>query len=233
MPRHTPIRRPGQWSRLWRLALLGIASAWLLPATAHAHEQRDVGDGQYSVEVGFLNEPAYLAQPNALFLKVQQYGADGGPVEGLAAGLQAEVQKDGVTRALALVPQTEAGVYHAAFIPTALGDYTFRLFGDIDGTSIDESFRSSPNTFAPVEPVSSAQVPVPVPVGDELNQDLAQVRADAAQARTIAVVGAALGAIGLMATLAAFLRRRPAASSVTAPPLTTHEEDTGLIRRRT
>lgn len=120
---------------------------------AGAQEQRDVGDGQYSLEVGFQDEPAYLGQPNPLYLNVTKYGAGGGPVKGRAGTLQAEVQKDGARLPLTPLPGAEPGVYEARFIPTALGDYTFRLFGSIDDTASDESFSSSPTTFAPVEPL--------------------------------------------------------------------------------
>ena len=153
--------------------------ACAIPITASSHEQRDVGDGQYSMEVGFRDEPAYLSQPNALYLNVTQFGSEGGPVEGLTSTLQAEAQKDEATLPLTLVPQAESDVYVAPFIPSALGDYTFRLFGEIEGTSIDESFSSSPTTFAPVEPRDQSQFPVNVPAGAELVAQL-----DAANARS-------------------------------------------------
>ena len=119
----------------------------LLPVVAAAHEQRDVGEGQYSLEIGFRHEPAYLSQQNALYLMATWFGSNVGPVEGRAGTLQAEVAKDGTTLLLTLVPGSEPGVYEAALIPTALGDYTFRLLGDMNGTPIDESFSSSPTTL--------------------------------------------------------------------------------------
>ena len=195
--------------------LLGAAAALLLalsPSPAAAHETRDVGDGRYAVEVGFSEEPAYLSQPNALFLKVLAYGSDGGPVEGLAQSLEAVVEKDGATMPLALVPQAEPGVYQAGFLPTALGDYTFRLTGRIGDVQINEAFNSSPDTFASVEPLAEVQFPLAVPAGEELVRQLEAAEERAAGARTVAVVGVALGAIGLLAALLSLVlaRRRGA-----------------------
>jgi hypothetical protein len=39
--------------------LAGLLLA-LVPLVAAAHEQRDFEDGQYSLEIGFRNEPAYF-----------------------------------------------------------------------------------------------------------------------------------------------------------------------------
>lgn len=178
----------------------------LLPPVAAAHEQRDVGDGQFSLEIGFRDEPAYLSQPNALYLNVTQFGSDGGPVEGLAGTLEAEVQKDGATLPLTLVPQSEPGVYTAPFIPSALGDYTFRLFGDINGTPIDESFSSSPTTFASVEPLDRYQFPVNAPAGLELVTQLDTANARAARSETLAYAGIAAGVVGFLVGLGALLR---------------------------
>jgi hypothetical protein len=39
--------------------LVGLLLA-LVPIVADAHEERDVGGGQYALEVGFQDEPGYL-----------------------------------------------------------------------------------------------------------------------------------------------------------------------------
>lgn len=189
-----------------RAAVVACFLALALPFSATAHEQRDVGDGQYSVEIGFRDEPAYLGQPNAFYLNVTQFGSDGGPVEGLAGTLAAEVTKDGETLPLTLVPRSEPGVYEAAFIPTALGDYTFRLFGDILETPIDESFSSSPTTFASVEPLDRYQFPVNAPAGAELVAQLDAANARAVRSETLAYVGIGTGVLGLLVGLGALLR---------------------------
>jgi hypothetical protein len=170
----------------------------LLPIVASAQEVRDVGEGRFTVEIGFRDEPTYLGLPNALFLEVTEYGSEGGPVEGLAATLEAEVTKEGATMPLPLVPQAEPGVYQAGFIPTALGDYTFRVFGQVGGAEVDEAFSSSPTTFAPVEPLALVQFPVDAPAGEELVGQLNEATTAAHGARTLAAVGIGAGAVGIL-----------------------------------
>src|SRR5215207_2978436 len=38
---------------------------------ASAHEHREIADGQYTVEIGFINEPAFVNQQNGLYLRVE------------------------------------------------------------------------------------------------------------------------------------------------------------------
>jgi hypothetical protein len=66
------------------------------------------------------------------------------------------------TLALPLSPLFgEPGGYRSVFFPTAPGDYTFRIYGTIDGTEIDESFTSGPETFSPVADPAPLQFPQP------------------------------------------------------------------------
>ena len=109
---------------------------------ASAHEERTIGE--YEVEVGFNEEPALVNQLNGVFLSVMKEGV---PIEGLDESLTVEVivgggaaKKDFSFQAV----EGEPGSYVAAFLPTVVGDYTFRIFGEIDGTAIDESFESGP-----------------------------------------------------------------------------------------
>ena len=44
-------------------------------------------------------------------------------------------------------------------IPTQIGDYTWHIFGDIQGTPVDVSMASSPTTFGSVEPASDYAFP--------------------------------------------------------------------------
>jgi hypothetical protein len=194
------------------LVVVTLAAA-LLPLVGSAHEQRDVGDGRYSMTVGFINEPAYVGLENGLYLKVVNLTGDRSPVEGLAGTLAAEVTFGDRTAPLSLaaVPD-DPGVYQAWFIPTAAGDYTFRVAGQIEDQAIDETFRSAPDTFDSIQSASVAQFPEPVPAGADLADELGQATDDASSARTLAIVGILVGAAGLIAGLgavAASMRRRP------------------------
>lgn len=153
------------------VGLLALMAA-LLPLTAAAHERREVGDGQYQLVVGFLDEPAFAGLKNGLDLRVTNLtavatpegeaaeGAAGVPVEGLAATLQAEVIRGDQTMALPVTPRFgEPGAYRSVFFPMEEGDYTFHIFGEIEGVAIDETFDSGPETFGPVEAVEPLQFP--------------------------------------------------------------------------
>lgn len=156
------------------LASVGLIAliAALLPFGAAAHERREVGDGQYQMVVGFLDEPAFAGLKNGLDLRVTNLtavatpegeaaeGAAGGPVEGLAGTLQAEVIRGDQTMALPITPRFgEPGAYRSVFFPMEEGDYTFHIFGEIEGVAIDETFDSGPETFGPVEAVDPLQFP--------------------------------------------------------------------------
>lgn len=185
-----------------------VLAGLMLPAAALAHVTVDVADGRYAVEIGFQHEPAYLGQPNAVFVKVSEYGSGGAtPVDGLAATLNATVEKAGATLDLPLVPQGE-GVYLAPFFPTAVGDYTFRLDGEIDGEPVAIEESSSPSTFNPVEPLSSVQFPAPLPDASAVAAAADEASAAATSARTFAVIAIALATLGVGLAALGLVRRR-------------------------
>lgn len=143
----------------------------LLGGGASAHESRDVADGQFTFVVGFLDEPAYSGEMNGLDLRVSRIdpaatpvaeGADAPsmPVEGLDASLQAEVFFADQTMPLVIsASYGEPGAYESVFFPTQPGDYSFHIFGTIDGVAIDETFTSGPETFGPMEDPAPLQFP--------------------------------------------------------------------------
>jgi hypothetical protein len=194
---------------------LAVTALLALASPAAAHVTVDVADGRFAMELGFQNEPAYVGQPNALFLRVSEYGGSGTePVDGLAATLTATIEKDGRTLDVPLVPQEE-GVYLAPFFPTAIGDYTFRVEGTIDGEAVAVEETSSPTTFNPVEALSAVQFPRPLPDATELAAQAEEAAEAAAAARTFAVIAIAIGTLG--AALAALSLVRGAAARPAAP----------------
>lgn len=162
------MHRMTQWFASFGIIALVAA---FLPLTASAHEHREVGNGQYTFVIGFINEPAFVGEQNGLSLAVTKKDAagsatpaagdeEGTPVEGLFATLQAEVIYGDQTMALPLTPAfREPGRYRSVFFPMAEGDYTFRIFGEIEGTPIDESFTSSPEGFDSVQPREPFEFP--------------------------------------------------------------------------
>ena len=208
--------------------------ALTLPGTALAHASIDVGDGRYVLELGFRDEPAYLGLPNAVYLKAEEYATGGTqPVDGLAATLTAEVSKDGETMTVPLVPLGE-GEYEGVFVPTATGDYTFRIFGTIGDAEIDESVSSGPNTFASIAPLSAIEFPVPRSDPGQVQAEAAQAADAASMARTLGMAGIAVGVIGVILGALALARAgrgpRPAASGSAAPEPVVAEPSGKLIR---
>lgn len=152
-------------SRVVRFAVacgLAVTVAASLPLTGAAHEHRDIAGGQYSLVVGFLDEPAIQGEKNGLSLRVAKHDPaatpaaegeepDGAPVLGLFDTLQAEVILGEARMALPLEPAfNDPGHYESYFFPMAEGDYTFHLVGEIEGVAIDETFTAGPDTFSSV-----------------------------------------------------------------------------------
>ena len=220
-----------------RLLLAAIALAALMvsgAAPALAHVDVDVGDGQYVMEIGFRDEPAFLGQPNAVYLHVAKYGTGGTePVEGLASTLSVEVEKDGQTLNPPLVPMGE-GVYEAVFVPTVTGDYTFHITGKIGDATVDETVTSGPNTFNSVEPLSVIEFPVKSPDPTQFQSVVQEAQSAAATARMFAFAGIAIGLLGLIVGAVALVRSGsksgPAPATAAAPAAPSAEPSGKLIR---
>ena len=147
------------------VALLTMVSATVV----FGHEDREEGD--YRFNVGFLDEPAYEGQRNAVSLRVTKMKAEGQseghgnaaqkeaaeesdhghgesatvPVEGLEAALQVEVTHvpTGASKVMNLrAAWNDPGHYLADLIPTSPGHYRFRFFGTIEGNEIDSTYDS-------------------------------------------------------------------------------------------
>jgi hypothetical protein len=182
--------------RTGRAAVLGVVLTLFVGIGAvHAHESRDVGD--YTFTVGFLDEPVFAGQKSGLDLRIAR-GDE--PVEDAEASLEAEVTFGQQTRDLPISAVFgQAGAYRSVFFPTAAGPYSFRVFGELDGQAIDETFTSGPDTFSEVQDTAGGQFPVVYPAPGDLARD---AEAGAAAATT-AMVSLGLGAAGLIAGLVA------------------------------
>ena len=149
---------------------IAVALMSIIPAAAvFGHEDRE--EGEYIFKVGFLDEPAYEGQRNAVSLRVakmkdEEQGEGHGdaakkdmaeesdhahdgpatvPVEGLEATLQVEVTHvpSGASKVMNLRPAwNDLGHYLADLIPTSPGHYRFRFFGTIEGNEIDSTYDS-------------------------------------------------------------------------------------------
>lgn len=182
------------------IAALSITVA--LAGDASAHETRRVGP--YQLVVGWLNEPAYLGQPNAASVRVTDTRVTPTPrsVEGLERTLTIHVVAGGLseayTGALAAVAG-QPGLYALHIVPTLGGSYAYRIRGKIGDLDVNETFESGPGRFNDVQSPAGLQYPAKVPAGAELAQRLEAIERDVtvAQMATAAAVVLALAALGL------------------------------------
>lgn len=152
-------------------------------APVAAHEGRVVGE--YEISFGWYVEPAYAGQLNGPDLYITLHGEgdherraaganllDDAPtqdtLEALVVDLQAEVMFGGESVTIMLVPDSPTYVefdgvgylrYTSTLIPTLPGDYSFRIFGTIEDTEIDEQFNAADGEFSTVEPAQDILFP--------------------------------------------------------------------------
>jgi hypothetical protein len=215
----------------------GLATVFVLTlsAPALAHEERVVG--AYHFVVGWGDEPAYAGLKNSVQLILSTKA--GKPVTSLGDSLKVEVIFGQQQMELPFEPAFDPeegfgtlGDYRAWLIPTAPGTYTFHLVGAIGKQKVDERFTSGPTTFDDIADPAEVEFPTKVPTGTELAGRLdreiprltaavASARSEAEDkadsARTLAIVGIVVGAVGLVLALVAVIGWRAAARRSTPP----------------
>jgi hypothetical protein len=218
----------------------------LLASPASAHEAKTVG--KYHFVVGFGDEPAYVGEKNSVQLILAD--AKDTPVADLGNTLKVAVTT-GTAEPLQLPmePFFEVGEfgtpgdYRAFFIPTTPGSYSFHFTGTIKGQKIDQTFKSGPQTFSDIDDPAQVQYPVKQPTGGQLatraDRETARINAaltaerdqakdDAASARTLAIIGLIVGALGLLAGGAALAMRRRGPAQATP----TRDSESATAQRR-
>jgi len=185
------------------VAVAAIALSPVVMASAHAV----LNAGKYHVAIGWQFEPSsgtvtYVDQPNAVQVFIDIPTASN-PVATPVGDLNADCTKPdfqvtatfGTATSSPLCPQpafdadTGSGrmdEYDVVLTPTRVGDYTFRIFGNIHGTAIDQKVTSGPTTFDSVGDQNSTEFPTPVPALSDLSTKLDQISARAADAKTAA-----------------------------------------------
>ncbi len=185
-----------QLSSIWPVLLIAAALLFATHTIALAHGHTDVGD--YELVIGFHNEPAYQGEPNGLDLFVTNTTTEE-RVNGLEETLRVEIIFGNSKKELEMYSQFgQDGAYTADVLPTEAGDYTWHIWGDIEGTPVDVTMISSPDTFSPVEPKSSVAFPAIEPTLAELQAHAAAAAQSAQTALIAGVAGALLGVIGIV-----------------------------------
>jgi hypothetical protein len=203
--------------RILLLAPLATAiSLAVVPGVALAHERREVGP--YQFVVGWAVEPAFEGVKNAVQLRISDPAAGGAPVEGAQNTLQVEVTYVDTDQSVTVPLRTvfnDPGHYQADMIPTQPGVYSFRFFGTVSDTQVNETFTAGEGTFGLIEPAAEFQFPVALASSREIEgvvrttQETAQAAEDAAAAaRTLAFVGIGVGVLGVLIGAVGIVMRR-------------------------
>lgn len=205
--------------RIRRLPLAGVATASLLaslalaPATS-AHSGIEVGE--YLISVGWLHEPAFVGQPNAVQVTIVHHD-DEKPVTDLALDAIAVVVSTAGqdSPSLALRPAFDAeegvgplGEYDAVIVPTSPGDYSFHITGSIHETPLDLTVASGDETFDAVEASTELEFPVKLPSLAEVATRLERI-----DSRIEALQSADPGSAAIAAAQAATVAANTAAAS--------------------
>jgi hypothetical protein len=113
------------------VCLIALVSNFQL---ALAHEEITIGD--YTLEIGWVNEPPIVGQQNAIVVNVSTT-SDGKPVEDVS-GLTVAVSYGGQNKTLTLQPLGEdtPGQFVAPILPTIPGQYTVNLGGKLGETDV-------------------------------------------------------------------------------------------------
>jgi hypothetical protein len=138
------------------LVSLVLAGLLALPSITYSHQRQllHVGQTDYLLVIGSLNEPVYTGDKTGVDLTVlipdpadpmDSRAANVKPVEGLEKTLKVEVKAGPHARVFELYPRfREPGKYDAVFYPSVATTYSYRVFGTVSGTPFDVTFACSP-----------------------------------------------------------------------------------------
>jgi hypothetical protein len=132
-------------------ALMLVATPFA--ASAHAHASYDINGKQYDIVIGSLNEPIVVDDKTGLDLRITSGGrmmeaedgdmepVGGTPAVGLEQSLKVEMIAGGAKKIFDLSPVFNTpGSYKTTFYPTLPTTFSYRIFGELEGTPIDLTF---------------------------------------------------------------------------------------------
>jgi len=204
------------------------------PSSVSAHEHRTVAE-DYEFTVGWSGEPAIGGQPNAVSLEIMFFeggvpeeheegeeapaegegseAVEGVPLEGAEETLGVTVTTGGGAASIELPLEAafgEVGVYESTPIIPAPGDYAFTFSGTLpDGTEVNETFESGPETFATVDDPATLEFPAPTDGGSDTPGSESDDDDDSDSAMMIAIVAAIIAIIAAGIGIFAVVRSRP------------------------
>lgn len=186
-----------------------VACLIALTTAASAHETRT--EGGVRTVVGWTTEPAFVGYPNAAGIALSD--SAGRPVTDLGPDdLKVEITFGGQKSAplpLGAVFGTP-GQYSADVIPTRGGEYTFRLFGTINGEPFDQSYTSGEETFDSPRHPADVSFPAKDPTAGELAASIERLSnedASGSDSDSSGKIALGLGGLALLVALAAFFKK--------------------------
>ena len=178
---------------LWLAGLFAFFALILNFQLALAHESITVGD--YTLEIGWLNEPPVVGQSNAIVVHVST-ASDGQPVEDVSS-LTVTISYGGQDKTLTLeaVDEHSPGQFMAPVVPTVPGQYTVKIGGSLGETTFVD-VQVEPEE---VQPADTLQFP---------NVDSAQQTIDSGMINWLLYLSLLIGMIALVLAVMALRRAR-------------------------
>jgi len=196
--------------RLWTVApLVLLIALFIVPTSAFAHERRTIANGKYDVTVGWDEEPTYVGLKNAASIRIAQGGSNPAvPVTGAEKNLKVQIRQGATTKEFPLrAVFGQQGYYVADIVPTKEGDYQWTFVGSINEDQVNEKFDTADGKFGGAMALTSLEFPQPLPDPAQTNAAVTSAQADAQNARNLAIIGIAVGVIGLGVALGVWLTR--------------------------
>ena len=201
-------------------AVLLVIAVFLLPGTALAHERRTIANGKYDVVVGWDVEPTYADLKNAASVRIMQAGTST-PVTGAEKTLKLGIRQGASTKDFPLrAAFGQDGYYLADIVPTRVGDYIWIFSGTINGDAVNETFDTADGKFDAVQAPAALQFPLTLADPAQSGAAVQAAQADAQTARTLAYVGIAVGIVGVLAGIGAWLFAMRTRAAAAAPART-------------
>jgi hypothetical protein len=132
--------------------VLIFASIGLHSVSGHETRLYTIGDRDYFLTVGSMNEPAFVDDKSGAELFASwpdpndPMNSDANsttPIEGLT--MKVDVSAGGKNLTLDLEPAfNDPGHYEAVFYPTVATTYSYTVYGDINGTAFRDTYTCSP-----------------------------------------------------------------------------------------
>ncbi len=194
------------------------------PGSVSAHEHRTVAE-KYEFVVGWNGEPAIGGQPNAVWVGITLFEGGvpeiteenededlgGVPVEDASENLKVTVSTGGGADSIELPLEPsfgEPGAYVSTPIIPAPGDYAFAFSGTLpDGTAVDETFESGPDTFDTVDDPAELQFPAATAAASDTSSSSDSDDDTGTIALVVALVAVVAAAVAVILGLVAFTKK--------------------------